>query len=230
MKRKAFRAVLLDTLPVMTGYLVLGAGFGILLNKNGFGIGWSFFMSLFMFAGSAQYMAVSLLTSHASLISAALATLLLNARHLFYGISLVDTYKDSGAKKPYLIFGLTDETYSLVTQNEPPEGFTRHQYCFWVTLLDHSYWILGSILGSIAGATLPISFEGVDFVLTALFVTIFTEQWLSSKNHFPAVTGICATLLCLLLFGRDVFLVPAMLLIAILLTVTQKTGRGVSHE
>lgn len=225
MKRKAFRAVLLDTLPVMTGYLVLGAGFGILLNKNGFGIGWSFFMSLFMFAGSAQYMAVSLLTSHASLISAALATLLLNARHLFYGISLVDTYKDSGAKKPYLIFGLTDETYSLVTQNEPPEGFTRHQYCFWVTLLDHSYWILGSILGSIAGATLPISFEGVDFVLTALFVTLFVEQWLSNKDHMPAMIGVMSTAVCLMIFGSQLFLIPSMVVIALLLAVTKKTGR-----
>lgn len=229
MKKKAFRTVFLDTLPVMTGYLFLGAGFGILLNQNGFGMGWSFFMSLFIYAGSAQYMAVSLLTGHASLLSAGLATLLLNARHLFYGISLVDTYKDSGGKKPYLIFGLTDETYSLVTQNEPPKGMTRHQYCFWVTLFDHSYWVLGSILGSIAGAALPISFEGVDFVLTALFVTLFVEQWLENKNHLPALIGVMSTALCLILIGKDFFLVPSMVIIALLLAVTKKTAGRTNH-
>jgi len=230
MKKHSLHTVFLDTLPVMTGYLFLGTGFGILLNEAGYGIGWAFTMSLFIYAGSLQFLAVSLLSTQATLLSTALATLLVNARHIFYGISLVEAYRDIGREKPYMIFALTDETYSLVTANTPPQGMSRRKYCFLVSLLDHVYWVAGSVIGSVLGKLLPISFEGVEFVLTALFVTIFTEQWLSSKNHFPAVTGICATLLCLLLFGRDVFLVPAMLLIAILLTVTQKTGRGVSHE
>ncbi len=226
MNRKALKTAFLDTVPVLTGYLFLGAGFGILLSeKTGLGIGWAFFMAIFMFAGSGQYLAVSMIADHASLISAAIATLLVNARHIFYCISLLKPYKGSGKRKPYMIFALTDETYSLVTQNEPPEGMTKHQYCFIVSLLDHIYWILGCSLGNLATAILPISFEGVEFVLTALFVTMFVEQWLSHKNHLPAIIGVVSTLLCLVIFGSEIFLIPSMLLIATLLTVTRKTGR-----
>lgn len=225
MKRKALKTTFLDTVPVLTGYLFLGAGFGILLNeKTGYNTGMSVFMALFMFAGSAQYLAVSLIADKASLITAAIATFLLNARHIFYGISLLDTYKGAGKRKFYLIFGLTDETYSLITQNQPPEGMTRHQYCFWVTLFDHIYWIIGCSLGNLATTLLPISFEGVEFVLTALFVTMFVEQWLSHKNHLPAIIGAASTVICLALFDKDIFLVPSMLLIAVLLTITKKTG------
>ena len=230
MNRKALKTAFLDTVPVLTGYLFLGTGFGILLSeKTGFGIGWAFFMALFMLAGSGQYLAVSMIADHASLISAAIATLLVNARHIFYGISLLDAYKGAGKRKPYMIFALTDETYSLVTQNEPPEGMTKHQYCFIVSLLDHIYWIIGCSLGNLATAVLPISFEGVEFVLTALFVTMFVEQWLSHKNHLPAIIGVASSLLCLTLFGSEVFLIPSMLLIATLLTITRKTGRRKEH-
>jgi len=225
MNKKALKIAFRDTIPVLTGYLFLGAGFGILLSEKGYGIGWAFFMALFMFAGSGQYLAVSLLASQASLLSTAVATLLVNARHIFYGISLVDTYKDAGKKKSYMIFGLTDETYSLVTQNEPPEGISRHTYCFLVTLLDHIYWICGCVLGNVLGATLPISFEGVEFVLTALFVTMFVEQWISNTNHRPAVIGVMSTALCLLIFGKELFLIPAMVVIAALLTISRKTAR-----
>ena len=225
MIRKGFKTVFRDTLPVLTGYLFLGAGFGILLQESGYGIGWAFFMSLFMLAGSGQYLAVSLLASQASLVSTAIATLLVNARHLFYGISLLDTYRDAGKTKPYLIFALTDETYSLVTQNQPPEGMSRRKYCFWVSLLDHFYWICGCVLGNIAGATLPVNFEGVEFVLTALFVTMLVEQWLSHKDHRPALIGICSTVACLLVFGKEIFLIPTMALMAVLLTISRKTGR-----
>ena len=225
MKKQALKVAFRDTIPVLTGYLFLGAGFGILLSESGYGLLWAFFMSLFMFAGSGQYLAVSLLASQASLLSTAVATLLVNARHLFYGISLVDTYKGVGKKKAYMIFGLTDETYSLVTQNEPPEGISRGQYCFLVTLLDHIYWICGCLLGNILGATLPINFEGVEFVLTALFVTMFVEQWLNNKNHRPAIIGVMSTVLALLIFGKEIFLIPAMVLIALLLVISRKTAR-----
>lgn len=226
MKKKAFRQAFLDTVPVLTGYLFLGMGFGILLiEQTGKGVLWAFFMALCMLAGSGQYLAVSLLASGASLLSAAVATLLVNARHIFYGISLIDAYKGAGKKKPYMIFALTDETYSLVTQNQPPEGMTRHQYCFTVSLLDHIYWLIGCVLGNLAGSLIPISFEGVEFVLTALFVTMFVEQWLSNKNHLPAIIGVVSTVLCLALFGSELFLIPSMVLIAILLTVSRKTGR-----
>ena len=225
MKKKALKTVFLDTVPVLTGYLFLGAGFGILLSETGYNALWAAAMALFMFAGSGQYLAVSLLASKASLISVAIATLLVNARHIFYGISLIDAYKGAGKKKPYMIFALTDETYTLVTQNEPPEGMKRHTYCFLVSLLDQIYWIIGCVLGSLAGTYIPISFEGVEFVLTALFVTMFVEQWLNNKNHLPALIGVVSTVLCLALFGKDIFLIPSMALIAILLTVSRKTGK-----
>lgn len=228
MRRKALKTVFLDTVPVLTGYLFLGIGFGILLSEQaGKPVLWSFLMGLFVFAGSAQYLTVSLLASHAGILSAAIATFLLNARHIFYGVSMIDTYKDA-PKKPYLIFTLTDETYSLVTQNQAPEGITQHQYCFLVSLFNHIYWITGCTLGSLVGKLIPISYEGVEFVLTAMFVTLFTEQWLTNKQHAPAIIGIGSTVLCLLIFGKDWFLIPAMVLIAILLISMRKTGRRAS--
>lgn len=225
MNRKALKTTFLDTVPVLTGYLFLGAGFGILLGeKTGLGVGWAAIMALTMFAGSGQYLAVSLIADHASLISVAIATFLVNARHIFYGISLLTPYKGAGKKKTYMIFGLTDETYSLVTQNEPPEGMSRHTYCFLVTLFNQIYWIIGCSLGNLM-SLLPISFEGVEFVLTALFVTMFVEQWLSHKHHLPAIIGVGSTLLCLVIFGQDIFLIPSMVMIALLLTISRKTGR-----
>lgn len=230
MKKETVRRAFLDTVPVMTGYLFLGFGFGILMYQSGYGVLWAGAMSLFIYAGSMQYVAVSLLTGGAGLLTAAMTTLLVNARHLFYGISMVDAYKGAGKGKPYLIFALTDETYSLVSQERIPEGVSRQGYYFLVSVFDHIYWICGTILGSLAGSLLPMDLEGIEFVLTALFVTIFVEQWLSTDNHKPAVVGVAATLVCLLLFGRDIFLIPAMVVIALLLTVSRKTGEVDKHE
>ena len=230
MNRKALKAVFLDTVPVLTGYLFLGISFGILLGETGYGLPWAFAMGLFLYAGSAQFLAVSLLASHASVLSSAIAIFLLNARHIFYGISLIDTYKGFGKKKPYMIFSLTDETYSLVTQNQPPEGMKRQTYCFLVSILDHAYWVTGCVIGSLAGRVIPISFEGIEFVLTALFVTLFVEQWLSNKSHRSAIVGVGSTVLCLLIFGKEIFLIPSMVLIAVLLTVTRKTGLRKEEE
>lgn len=230
MNKNALKTVFLDTIPVMTGYLFLGISFGILLGQTGYGLPWAFCMALFMYAGSAQFLAVSLLANHASLISSSIAIFLLNARHIFYGISLIDAYKGFGKKKPYMIFSLTDETYSLVTQNQPPAGMKRQTYCFLVSVLDHIYWVSGCVIGSVAGNFIPINFEGIEFVLTALFVTLFTEQWLSNKNHFPALVGVVSTVLCLVIFGKEIFLIPSMILIAVLLTTTRKTGKRKEEE
>lgn len=225
MKKSAVRSAFLDTLPVMTGYVFLGFGFGILLHQNGYGVLWAAAMSLFIYAGSMQYVAVSLLASGAGLMTAALTAFVVNARHLFYGISMVDAYKGAGKKKPYMIFALTDETYSLVSKNQVPEGVSRHVYCFLVSAFDQFYWVAGSVLGSLAGSLIPINYEGIDFVLTALFVTIFVEQWLSVKDHRPALIGVVSTLVCLWIFGQDVFLIPSMVIIALLLTMMRKTGK-----
>lgn len=225
MNKKLIRTAFLDTLPVMTGYVFLGFGFGILMYRSGFGVLWAAAMSLFIYAGSMQYVAVSLLTSGASLLTAAVTAFMVNARHLFYGISMVDSYKGLGRKKPYLIFGLTDETYSLVSQLQVPEGVSSSGYCFLVTLFDHFYWIAGTVLGSLTGTLLPINYEGVDFALTALFVTIFVEQWLGTKKHGPAIVGVAATVVCLVLFGAEIFLIPSMVIIAISLAIMHKTGK-----
>lgn len=215
------RQAFFKTLPVMAGYLVLGMGFGILMVKNGFGPLWAVAMSVLIYAGSMQYLGVSLLASGASLLSAALATLMVNARHLFYGISMVEAYQDTGRQKPYLIFALTDETYSLVC-NGVPEGADRRWYFFLVSLLDQCYWVLGTALGAVAGAMLSFDATGIDFAMTALFVTVFVDQWRSTKNHIPAVLGVLASLACLLLFGPERFLIPAMVVISLVLSLGRK--------
>ncbi len=230
MRSKGFKQVFLDTVPVLTGYLFLGMGFGILLaEQTGKGPLWAALMAIFVLAGSGQYLAVELLRDGTDLVSAAIATFLVNARHIFYGISLIDAYKNAGFKKLYMIFGLTDETYSLVTQKKPPEGMARHTYCLLVTALDHSYWVVGCVLGNLAGSYIPISFQGVEFVLTALFVTLFVEQWLGNKNHIPALIGVGCTAVCLAVIGRDYFLIPSMVLIAILLILMRYIRRK-RHE
>lgn len=230
MKKRAIRAAFLDTIPVMTGYVCLGFGFGILMHQSGYGVLWAVAMSLFIYAGSMQYVTISLLTSGAGLLTAAMTAFVVNARHLFYGISMVDVYKGAGKKKPYMIFALTDETYSLVSKGQIPEGISRHGYCFLVSLFDQIYWVSGTVLGSLAGSLIPLNYKGVDFALTALFVTIFVEQWLSTKNHAPALIGVTATAVCLPLFGADVFLIPSMVVIAALLTMMRKAKQEDVHE
>ncbi|MBE6030045.1 MAG: branched-chain amino acid transporter AzlC [Clostridiales bacterium] len=210
----------------MTGYLVLGMGFGIILDSRGYGVLWSFLMSFLIYAGSMQYLAVDLLTAGASLITAAFTTLMVNARHLFYGISMTEKYKGLGAKKPYMIFALTDETYSLVVNDNIPEGVDKKKYWFLVSLLDQFYWVAGSVIGSLIGSLIKFDTTGLDFALTALFVTIFTDQWLSTKNHTSAITGLLATFVCLVIFGSGNFLIPSMILITVSLTLLKKTGRG----
>ncbi len=192
------------TIPVMAGYLVLGAGFGILLRTRGFGLGWALAMSLFIYAGSMQYVAVDLLTGGASLLTAAVTTLLVNARHLFYGISMLERYRAAGKYAPYLIFSLTDETYSLVAAREELTGAE----CFRISLLDQFYWVLGTALGSLAGAYLNVNTTGIDFSLTALFLTVFTGQWLETKDHAPALIGLGVSIVCRLLFGADSLRTP----------------------
>ena len=226
MDKKTAKTAFFDTIPVMTGYLFLGIGFGIIMQQNGFGLGWAVAMSVFIYAGSMQYVGVGLLTGGSGLVTAALATLLVNARHLFYGISMINAYKGTGKKKPYLIFALTDETYSLVSREQLPRGVERNAYFFLVSLFDQCYWVAGTVLGSMAGSLIPMNFEGIDFALTALFVTIFVEQWLSSKDHFPAIVGVVSAAACLLLFGPDTFLIPTMILITAIFVLIHRQQGG----
>ncbi len=211
MNRKTFKYSFLATIPVMAGYVVLGTGFGILLADKGYSYWWALLMSLIIYAGSMQYVGVGLLGSGAALISTALMTLMVNARHLFYGISMLEKYKNTGVMKPYLIFALTDETYSLVCDAKLPEGVSRKWYYFLVSVMNQSYWVFGSFLGAFLGNTLSFNSKGIDFSMTALFVVIFVEQWESTGNHIPALLGLSISVLCLLLFGADNFLIPAMI-------------------
>lgn len=215
---KTARYALARSLPVMAGYLVLGLGFGVLLAAKGYGPGWAVAMSTLIYAGSMQYLAVDLLAGGASLVAAALMTLTVNARHLFYGVSMVERYRDAGPAKPYLIFALTDETYSLVCSGEPPAGVDRKGYFLLVSLLDHLYWIAGSALGALLGGALPFDSTGIDFSMTALFLVVMTEQWRTSRDHRPALVGLGVSLVCLWIFGASDFLIPAMVGITVVLT------------
>lgn len=216
--KKTVKAAFIASIPIIAGYIMLGMGFGILLSEKGYGPIWALFMSITMYAGSMQYVAVDLLAAGATLINTAIMTVMVNARHIFYGISMIDRYKGAGKKKFYMVFGLTDENYSLLCEGKVPEDVDRHTYSFFVTLFDHCYWITGCVLGNVIGTVLPFEFKGVEFVLTALFVAIFTEQWLAAKDHVPAIIGVASTALCLIIFGSDNFLIPAMLLITAALT------------
>lgn len=213
MMKDNFRKVILQTVPIMAGYIVLGFGFGLLLNDKGYNFLWALLMSTSIYAGSMQYVAIDLLSSGASIISAIIMTLMVNARHVFYGISMVDKYRDTKPYRPYLIYALTDETYSLVCHPEPPEGMPLKKYYFIVSLLNQSYWVLGSVLGALAGSMLQFDSTGVDFAMTALFVVIFVEQWEQTKNHLPALLGLFISIISLLIFKADNFLIPTMILI-----------------
>ena len=228
--KRTIRKAFTKSLPVMAGYMVLGIGFGILLKDAGYGLFWAFIMSLTIYAGSMQYVAVPFLASGASLITVALTTLMVNARHLFYGLTMIDKYKTAGKKKPYLIFSLTDETYSLLCTDEIPDGVDRHWYQLLVSLFDQCYWILGSVLGSLLKELLAFDTAGIDFSMTALFVTVFVEQWLSTKNHWPAVIGLASAAACLVIFGPDSFLLPTMIAITISLLLLRKSGKGEGKE
>ena len=218
MKRIVFKQALIKSVPVMTGYFFLGFGFGILLQNAGFGVLWALSMSLLIYAGSMQYVGVGLLAGGVSVITTIVTTIMVNARHLFYSISMIGYYKDAGRFKPYLIFALTDETFSLLCDGNVPEGKYGDLYRFLVSIFNQCYWVLGSVLGCLLGSVLPFSTEGIDFSMTALFVASFAEQWLTSDDHIPALTGLISTLLCLLYFGTEEFLIPSMLLITLILT------------
>lgn len=221
-KISALKAAFPHTIPVFTGFIFLGIAYGILMNSKGYGVGWTLLMSLVAFAGSAQYVAITFLTSVFNPVYALLMTLIINARHLFYGISLLDKYKDMGALKPYLIFGLCDETFSIVCSAEPKAGVDKKWFYFFITLLDHIYWVLGSVLGALFGSVIAFNTKGLDFVLTALFVVIFTGQWKTQANRRPAALGVLCTVICLLVFGQANFIIPSMLAIIAVLTIFRK--------
>ena len=188
MNDKVARQAFKTSVPVMAGYIVLGMGFGLLLHDAGYGALWALLMAVTIYAGTMQYVGVSLLAGAASVLTTALTTLMVQARHLFYSISMIERYKGAGKYKPYMIFGLTDETYSLLSDdNLPVDPKDAHRYRFLVTMFNHSYWIIGCVLGALIGSWIAFDTTGADFAMTALFVVIFIEQWRGAKSHLPAL-------------------------------------------
>lgn len=199
------------TVPIMAGYLFLGASFGVLAVSQGLSLMVTILMSLLIYAGSMQFATINVLQASFHPIGALLLTLMVNARHIFYGITLLKPYSQMDWKKYYTIFGLTDETFSLVVSLDVPKSMDKNWVYFFVTGLNQLYWVAGTMLGILLSHFLSFNTEGIEFVLTALFVTIFVEQWLSTEDHTSALTGIVAAIISLVLFGSDHFLIPAML-------------------
>ena len=221
-KIKALKAAFPHTIPIMTGFLFLGMTYGIYMNVSGFGFWYPMLMSMTIFAGSMEFVTVSMLLGGFHPIEALTMTLMINARHLFYGISMLDKYKGTGLKKLYLIFGMCDESFSINYTAKIPEDVDKGWFMMWVTVLNQFYWVLGSTLGGIFGSLLKFNTEGLSFVMTALFVVIFLEQWMKEKNHTSAIVGILLSVLCLVIFGKDSFIIPAMVCILVVMTLLRK--------
>lgn len=214
-----------QSIPVMLGYIFLGIAFGLLLQNAGYSFLWAFLISVVVYAGSMQFVLVTLLTSGASLLSAALMTLFINGRHIFYGLSFVEKFKKMGKVYPYLVFSLTDETYSVLCGTKIPEGMEEKKVFFWISFLDQCYWVLGSVIGALAGSYITFDSTGIDFSMTALFIVIVVEQWQGAKTHFPALLGAVCGILWLIVLGPDQFILPALCsCVAILLLARRKVS------
>lgn len=225
--RYAFR----QTVPVLCGYLFLGLAFGLLLQQAGYGWPWAVLTSVIVYAGSMQFVLVGLLGGgFASLLSVALTTLSVNSRHLFYGLSFLETFRKMGRAKPYMIFSLTDETYSLLCSLQPPKELDADRVRLYIALLDHAYWVAGSTAGAILGSALPFDLTGIDFAMTALFVVIFVDQWRGAKSRLPAVAGLGFGLLWLVVLGPDRFLLPALVCTVLVLLLCRGTLQPQTEE
>ncbi len=219
---KAFKAAFPHTIPIFAGFWFLGMTYGIYMNVSGFPFWYPMLMSLTIFAGSVEFVAVNLLLGAFNPFQVLAMTLMINARHLFYGLSMLDKYRGNGWKDFYLIFGMCDESFSINYTARIPEGIDRGWFMFFVTLLNHFYWFFGAALGGIFGSLIRFDTEGLDFVMTAMFVVIFMEQWMKEKEHVSSLVGVGVTLLCLAAFGADRFLIPAMAVILGVLTFLRK--------
>lgn len=220
--KKVIKAALTVTIPVMLGYISVGIAFGLLFQKSGYNFLWAAFMSLTVYSGAMQFIAINLLTSGVGLIEIALMTLFVNVRHIFYGLSFIDKFKIMGKKKLYMIFSLTDETYSLLCSSKELVGVSRNSFFFCIAFLNQLYWIIGTLIGSLAGSLITFNTKGIDFAMTALFVVIFIEQWGTYKNHIPVIIGVTSTVLSLLIFGANNLIMPSMLFITVALMIFQK--------
>ena len=209
--RQTVRFAFYKTIPVLLGYLFLGLAFGLLLQEAGYSFWWALLSSGIVYAGSIQFVLVEFLSGGTGLLTVAVMTLLINSRHAFYGLSFVEKFRKMKTY-PYMIFSLTDETYSLLCSLKVPEGIDEKKAMFLIALFDQLYWVTGSVLGAALGQILPFDMTGIDFAMTALFVTIFVDQWREAKSHLPAIVGLCSAAVCLLIFGGSNFILPSLII------------------
>lgn len=229
--KKAFRCAFPNTIPIMAGFLFLGLTYGIYMNVSGFSFLYPMLMSLTIFAGSIEFVAVNILLGAFNPVQAFVMTLMLNARHLFYGISMLDKFRGTGWKKIYLIFGMCDETFSIIYTAKIQKDVDKGWFMFFITLLNHLYWFVGATLGGIFGSLIHFNTEGLEFVMTAMFVVIFMEQWLKEKKHLSSVLGLSLSLLALLVFGSEDFMIPAMIaILGVLSLLRAPIEKGVERQ
>ena len=221
-----FKEAFKDSIPIMAGYIVLGSGFGIVASSYNYNILVPICMSLFIYAGSMEYLTLSLLSMGTSLINAAIMTVVVNLRHMFYGIAMLSKYNNLKKHKAYTIFSLTDETFSVVVSKKLNDDLNSDEYYFYISLLDQFYWLVGTIVGYLIGNILPFSSKGVDFSMTALFICVVIGQWEENKNHFPTIIGFVVSIICLLIFGGSNFLIPSIFLICLILIFTRGKNNG----
>lgn len=221
-----FKEAFKDSIPIMAGYIVLGSGFGIVASSYNYNILVPICMSLFIYAGSMEYLTLSLLSMGTTLINAAIMTVVVNLRHMFYGIAMLSKYNNLKKYKTYTIFSLTDETFSVVVSKKLNDDLNSDEYYFYISLLDQFYWLVGTIVGYLIGNILPFSSEGVDFSMTALFICVVIGQWEENKNHFPTIIGFVVSIICLLIFGGSNFLIPSIFLICLILIFTRGKNNG----
>ncbi len=222
MIKKAFCAAFPKTLPILAGFSFLGFSYGVYMNVSGFSFIYPMLMSLTIFGGSLEFVAVTMLLGSFAPLQTFLMTLMIQARHLFYGIAMLDKFRGTGFKKLYLISGMCDESFSINCSAEIPPGIDRGWFMFFVTLFNQFYWVAGATLGGLAGQLITFNTEGLEFVMTAMFVVIFIEQWLKEKRHYTALTGVLASAVCLVVFGADSFMIPTMVCILCFITLFRK--------
>lgn len=226
MRRKALKAAFPHTLPILTGFAFLGLAYGIYMNTSGFPFYYPMLMSMLIFGGSLEFIAVEMLLGPFAPLQVFIMALLIQARHLFYGLSMLEKYKGMGWKKFFLIFGMCDETFSINYTAEAPEGVDKGWFLFFITLLDYLYWTVSATIGGLIGSLLKFDTSGINFVMTAMFVVIFLDQWLKEKNHVFSIIGLSVSALCLICFGPDSFMIPTMLIILSLLTLLRPRLEG----
>ncbi len=228
--KKVISAAFTVTIPVMLGYISVGIAFGLLFEKSGYNLLWAALMSIIVYAGAMQFIAINLLTSGVGLIEIAVVTLFVNIRYIFYGLSFIDMFKVMGKKRNYMIFSITDETYSLLCYAKAPIGIDNNLFLFSIAFLNQLYWVIGTFIGSIAGSLITFNTKGIDFAMTALFVVIFIEQWAIYKTHIPVLIGICVTSVSLLIFGANNLILPSMLFITVALMIFRKHINIETHK